>query len=91
MPSDERSQKRIEDLERRLKSRSADRDLVLQLADLYAAAGRHQQVAALLEGRILADGADWEILGRCCEAFRLLAQPGRALELLEAHAAESTD
>jgi tetratricopeptide (TPR) repeat protein len=91
MPADERNQKRIEDLERRFRSRAGDRELLLQLVDLYAAAGRYQQIAAILEGRVLAGEDDWDILRRCCDAFRLLNQPARGLELLDAHSAANSD
>ncbi|MDM7915881.1 MAG: tetratricopeptide repeat protein, partial [Candidatus Eisenbacteria bacterium] len=82
MAGDERSQKRIEETEKRLRSHPSDRDLLFQLVQLYHDAGRPAQAAALLEARLLEGESDWDLLRECASAFRLAGKPDRALELL---------
>lgn len=91
MPSDERVNKRIEELERRLRTRGGDRDLVFQLLNLYEENRRHEAAAALLEPRLEGGEVDWEILQRCCTAHRLAGKGARGLELLEAYGAAFRD
>ncbi|MBD3161299.1 MAG: tetratricopeptide repeat protein [Candidatus Eisenbacteria bacterium] len=91
MPSEEHNLKRIEDLERRLRSREGDRDLLLQLVRLYLEAGRPKNAAALLESRLLAGESGWEIVWHCAESFRRAGDPERGLEVLAAHESENAD
>lgn len=91
MPSEDKNQRRTEDLERRLRSRPGDRELLAQLVDLYFQSNRFDAAASLLEARVLGGEADWEILARCCEAHRRAGNPERACELLDAHGEGNND
>lgn len=81
----------MEELERRLRSRAGDRDILRQLVDLYLESNRAETAAALLEARLLGGEDDWEILQRCCEAHRRAGNPERGCELLDEHVEGNSD
>ena len=91
MSLEDRSGKRIEDLERRLKSRGEDRDLLRQLINLYKETGRPEPAAALLESRLLAGEDDWEIVRECAESYRLSEDPTKGYQILRDQETEQGD
>jgi tetratricopeptide (TPR) repeat protein len=91
MPSDEKTLKRIEELERRLRSRPEDRDMFRELVRLSLEAGRAPQAAALLEGRLQQGDHSWEMVRDCAEAYRVIGDAKRGLALLDEHAKGHSD
>ncbi len=88
MPSDDRTKKRIEELERRVRTRGGDRELLLQLVQLYEENRQYDAVAALLESRVTSGEGDWDLLRGCCEAHRKSGKGEQGLALLDAHGSE---
>lgn len=91
MPSDEKTLKRIEELERRLRSRPEDRDTFRELVRLSLEAGRAAQAAALLEARLAQGDRSWEMVRDCAEAYRVAGEAQRGLDLLAANERENGD
>ena len=83
MTYDDRSQKRIADLERHVRSRPEDGELFLQLIRSYLDAGRHAQAIGRLESRMAEDETSYELVELSCEAYRRGGEFEKALEVLE--------
>jgi tetratricopeptide (TPR) repeat protein len=89
---EDKASKRIEDLERRLRTRPDDLELSVQLAQAYMFAGRHGQAADLLEARLGASApVDWGLVVAFSEACRSGGRADRALEVLKRLAAPLAD
>lgn len=84
MSSEERLQRRIEDLERRVRSQPGDAELLQALVRAYSEAGRFHKAADAMENRLeSSEAADWTLVESYCEAARQGGRPERGLELLE--------
>jgi tetratricopeptide (TPR) repeat protein len=86
--SEDRSQKKIEDLERRVRQHPQDQELFVTLVRANMHSGRHQQAADALEARLLSQSPpEWDLLELCCEACHQGGRPERAHEVLSRFAA----
>lgn len=84
MISEERLQRKIEDLERRVRSQPGDAELLQALVRAYSEAGRFHKAADAMERRLESgEAADWTLVESYCEAARQGGRPERGLELLE--------
>jgi tetratricopeptide (TPR) repeat protein len=87
--SEDRSQKKIEDLERRARQHPQDQEAFLGLVRAYMHAGRHQLAADALEARLLShDAPGWDLIELCCEACRQGGRSERAYDVLVRFAGE---
>jgi len=82
--SEERAQKKIDDLERRWRAHPEDPQVFIALVRAYMYVGRHKQAAEMLEARIREESPpDWDLVHLCCDACRQGGRPDHAFELLE--------
>jgi tetratricopeptide (TPR) repeat protein len=91
MHSDEKTLKRIEELERRLRSKPEDRDALREVVRLSLEAGRASQAADLLESLLKQGDGSWEVLRDCADAHRVAGDPRRGLALLDDKGTEHND
>jgi tetratricopeptide (TPR) repeat protein len=83
LSSEERANRKVEDLERRLRQHPQDQEALVSLIQAHTLAGRHMQAADVLEARIKTSSpTEWSLVGLCCEACRKGGRPDRAYELL---------
>ncbi len=83
MGSEDRAQKKVEDLERRFRAHPQDQNLLVALVDAYHAAGRYGPAADALEPKLVEDpGSDWTLLEKYCELCRQGGRSDRAYEFL---------
>jgi tetratricopeptide (TPR) repeat protein len=81
--SEDRANKRIEDLERRYRVHSQDPEALAVLIQAYTQAGRHLQAADVLEARLKTSSpADWNLVVLICDACRKAGRPERGYDLL---------
>ena len=91
MLSDDKNQRKIEDLQRCLRSRPDDRDLLLRLVHLHRESGQPQAAADLLKEHLGKGHADWELIRECAESYRLSGEPAEGLEWLVEMASDHED
>lgn len=83
MNPEDRAQKKIEDLEKRVRTHPQDGEQFVALCRAYMFAGRHLQAADALEARIGAGPPSWDLVELVCEACRRGGRADRAGEFLQ--------
>ena len=84
MNGEDRTQRRIDDLERRLKAHPQDDEAFVALLRANMSAGRHIQAEEAMEARLRESAApDWGMVQLFCEAARQCGRAARAHEVLQ--------